>query len=175
MSPVVLDPTGKRHFDQPTRVIGQLFRHRPATAIQNATAWAGAGNGVLAIDLNGTGVIDQPDEINFTLWDPTATSDMQALLDVFDTNHDGKLDAADTDRSKSRPHRHQREWNDLVRDARRSSALPRSIWTSNNHQTVDLPDGWFIDPGRDDLYQGRRYHRHSGRRDVRLRFQRLRR
>ena len=26
--------------------------------------------------------------------DPTATSDMQALLDVFDSNHDGKLDLA---------------------------------------------------------------------------------
>jgi len=40
----------------------------------------GAGNGVLAIDLNGTGMIDQANEIEFTLWDPTARSDMQALL-----------------------------------------------------------------------------------------------
>ena len=28
-------------------------------------------------------------------WDPTASSDMAALRDVFDTNHDGKLDAGD--------------------------------------------------------------------------------
>jgi hypothetical protein len=28
-------------------------------------------------------------EIVFTEWDPTAASDMQALLNVFDTNHKG--------------------------------------------------------------------------------------
>ncbi len=28
-------------------------------------------------------------------WNPTASSDMAALRDVFDTNHDGKLDAGD--------------------------------------------------------------------------------
>ena len=62
---------------------------------QNRTAWAGAGNGVLVLDLNGNGKIDRPTEFEFTAWDPTATSDMQALRDVFDTNHDGKLDAGD--------------------------------------------------------------------------------
>lgn len=31
----------------------------------------------------------------FSTWDRVATSDMQALRDVFDTNHNGKLDAAD--------------------------------------------------------------------------------
>jgi hypothetical protein len=65
------------------------------------TAWAGKNDGILAIDLatDGSagpdGVIDQTKEIVFTAWDPGATSDMQALRDVFDTNHDGKLDASD--------------------------------------------------------------------------------
>ena len=63
---------------------------------QNRTAWAGAGNGVLVFDVNGNGSVDLPKEIQFTEWDPTATTDMQALRDVFDTNHNGQLDAGDT-------------------------------------------------------------------------------
>lgn len=62
---------------------------------QHRTAWAAAGNGVLVYDTNGDGKITQANQINFTLWDPTAKSDMQALLDVFDTNQNGKLDAGD--------------------------------------------------------------------------------
>ena len=64
---------------------------------QHKTAWAGAGNGVLVLDLAGTGQITQQDQVVFTDWDPTAKTDSQALLDVFDTNHDGMLDAGDTD------------------------------------------------------------------------------
>ena len=41
--------------------------------------------------------------IIFTDWDPTAASDMQALLDVFDTNHDGSLDAGDANKAKRLP------------------------------------------------------------------------
>ncbi|AGS25817.1 beta strand repeat-containing protein [Rhizobium etli] len=63
---------------------------------QHLTAWAAAGDGVLAIDANGDGKIDQKSEIDFTAWAATATTDMQALRDVFDTNHNGKLDAGDS-------------------------------------------------------------------------------
>ena len=59
------------------------------------TAWAAAGDAFLAIDLGGSGVIDQAKQIEFTQWAPGATSDMQALRQVFDTNHDGKLDPGD--------------------------------------------------------------------------------
>jgi hypothetical protein len=67
------------------------------------TAWAGAGDGILAIDLGADGsltpdgVIDQAKEIEFTTWAPGATSDMAALEQAFDTNHDGMLDAGDAD------------------------------------------------------------------------------
>jgi hypothetical protein len=67
------------------------------------TAWAGAGNGILAIDLGADGslspdgVIDQAKEIEFTQWAPGTTSDMAALAQVFDTNHNGALDAGDAD------------------------------------------------------------------------------
>ncbi|KQO53860.1 hypothetical protein ASF08_17175 [Methylobacterium sp. Leaf85] len=62
---------------------------------QHQTAWAGAGNGVLVIDADGDGKITQQNEVVFTEWDPTATTDMQALRDIFDTNHNGQLDAGD--------------------------------------------------------------------------------
>jgi Ca2+-binding RTX toxin-like protein len=62
---------------------------------QHRTAWAGAGDAILAIDADGDGKIDQKKEIVFTEWDPTAKDDLTALRNVFDTNQDGKLDASD--------------------------------------------------------------------------------
>ncbi|MGJ4950075.1 hypothetical protein [Bradyrhizobium sp. HKCCYLS20291] len=97
--PVVLDLTGQGIHVTPRGTSNQYF-NMAGDGYQHATAWAGAGNGVLVLDLNGNGVIDQANQVNFTLWDPTATSDMEALLDVFDTNHDGKLNAGDTDWTK---------------------------------------------------------------------------
>jgi uncharacterized metal-binding protein len=93
-SPVVLDLDGdgveirelgssNTFFD----MAGDGYKHR--------TAWAGLQDGVLAIDADGDGKIDQQKEIVFTEWDPTATSDMQALRNIFDTNHNGQLDAGD--------------------------------------------------------------------------------
>lgn len=63
----------------------------------NRTAWASAGDGVLVRDGNDDGVIDQRNEVVFTDWDGTSKSDLQALLAMFDTNNNGKLDAGDTD------------------------------------------------------------------------------
>ncbi|MEI6398222.1 MAG: hypothetical protein WCO71_05580, partial [Pseudomonadota bacterium] len=62
---------------------------------QHRTAWAGKGDGVLAIDANLDGKIDQQNEIVFSAWDPTARTDFEALRNIFDTNHNGKLDAGD--------------------------------------------------------------------------------
>jgi hypothetical protein len=95
-NPVVLDLTGNG-INITQLSSSSAFHDMTGDGYQNRTAWAGAGNGVLAIDLKGTSVIDTPEEYEFTDWDPTASSDMQALRDVFDTNHDGKLDAGDTD------------------------------------------------------------------------------
>ena len=64
---------------------------------QHRTAWAGAGSAVLFVDPNGDNAIRNADQYVFSDWDPSASSDMEALRDVFDTNHDGKLDAGDAD------------------------------------------------------------------------------
>jgi len=140
--PIVLDLAGNgisidqlgpsnRFFD----VGGDGYRH--------ATAWAGAGDGVLAIDLDSNGVIDQPNEINFTLWDPTAESDMQALLDVFDTSHNAQLDAGDANWSK---------FGVVVTNADGTTQLRTmaqlgisSINLTPNNQRIVLPDGSSIE------------------------------
>src|SRR5262245_16783984 len=92
--PVVLDLTGNginiTQLGASTKYLdtaGDGFEHR--------TAWAGAGNGVLILDADGSGNVDNPQAFNFTRWDPTARTDMEALAHVFDTDHDGKLDAGD--------------------------------------------------------------------------------
>jgi hypothetical protein len=65
------------------------------------TAWVGPHDGMLVIDLAADGsagpdgVIDQDREMIFTRWSQSATSDMAALREVFDTNHNGMLDAGD--------------------------------------------------------------------------------
>lgn len=56
---------------------------------KHRTAWAGPGDGVL--------VRDQKNEIDFTSWDVTAKTDLEALKNIFDTDQDGALDSDDAD------------------------------------------------------------------------------
>ena len=62
---------------------------------QHRTAWAGAGNAVLFLDPNGLNRIAQNNQYIFTEWDLSAKTDLDALRSVFDTNHDGVLNASD--------------------------------------------------------------------------------
>jgi hypothetical protein len=92
--PVVLDLTGNGiNITQLTS--SNTFFDMTGSGRQNRTAWAGVGNGVLFFDPTGNGQLTQANQIVFTDWDPSATTDMQALLDVFDTDHDGALDGGD--------------------------------------------------------------------------------
>jgi hypothetical protein len=136
--PVILDLTGHGIKITQQSAANHVF-DMAGDGYQHATAWAGAGNGVLVLDLNGSGVIKQANQVEFTLWDPTAKSDMQALRDVFDTNHDGKLDAGDA------------HWNDfkiLVTNRDGTTQLETlaqlgivAINLTSNNQTILLPDG----------------------------------
>ena len=92
--PIILDLTGNGIKITQKSQSGMFF-DMAGDGYQHHTAWAGAGNGVLVLDIGNTGKITQQNQVVFTKWDPTATNDMQALRDVFDTNHNGKLDAGD--------------------------------------------------------------------------------
>jgi hypothetical protein len=94
-APIVLDLTGNG-INLTQKTSSNTFFDMNGTGYQNLTTWAGAGNGVLFVDTTGQGKLTQANQIVFTDWDPTATSDMQALADVFDTNHDGMLDSGDS-------------------------------------------------------------------------------
>ncbi|TWC00217.1 hemolysin type calcium binding protein [Bradyrhizobium macuxiense] len=98
-APIVLDIAGKG-INIAKLSSSNTYEDVTGDGYQNRTAWAGVGNGVLFLDTTGTGQLTQANQIIFTKWDPGAKSDMQALLDVFDTNHDGALDAGDADFSK---------------------------------------------------------------------------
>ena len=114
--PVLLDLDGNGVSINPLSSSDTFF-DMAGDGLKHRTAWAGVGDGVLVLDLGNDGVIDQQKEIDFTQWDPTATSDMQALRDVFDTNHDGKLDAGDADWSLIQGDGHQCRRHDDAQDA----------------------------------------------------------
>ena len=90
---VVLDLSGKG-IDIAPLSSSNVFLDMANNGYAQRTAWAGAGNGVLVYDPSG-GAVTQANQVDFTLWDPAAATNMQALKDVFDTNHDGVLNASD--------------------------------------------------------------------------------
>ncbi|UVK54897.1 DUF4214 domain-containing protein [Mesorhizobium sp. AR02] len=96
VAPILLDLSGKG-LSVNSLSLSSQFLDLKGDGYQHRTAWAGAGNGVLVLDLYGDGQIHQQNQFAFTAWDPSAKGDLTALKDVFDTNHDGKLDAGDAD------------------------------------------------------------------------------
>jgi trimeric autotransporter adhesin len=94
-APVVLD-LDNNGFNITSLTSSNFFFDIADDGHQHRTAWAGAGDGMLVYDADGNGQITRRNEVVFTDWSPGASSDMQALADVFDTNHNGQLDAGDT-------------------------------------------------------------------------------
>jgi hypothetical protein len=117
--------------------------------VREHTAWAGSGDGLLAIDLaaNGAagpdGAIDQSREILFTQWAPNAASDMAALREVFDTNRDGALDAGDARWTEFRVW-HDANGDGLSAPAELTTLDALGIASIDLHPSgpsVDFPDG----------------------------------
>ncbi|MDQ7251013.1 calcium-binding protein [Dongia sedimenti] len=90
--PIILDLDGTNGVEITQLSQSNQFYETAGDGYQHRTAWAGAGDAVLGVDADGDGKIDQQNEIVFTEWDPTATDDLQALRNVFDTNKNGWLD-----------------------------------------------------------------------------------
>ncbi|MEK7345847.1 MAG: calcium-binding protein [Pseudomonadota bacterium] len=59
------------------------------------TAWVGADDGMLVIDLGGDGQVTQSKEMAFGEWTTEQDTDLQALAKVFDSNKDGTFDSRD--------------------------------------------------------------------------------
>ena len=137
-APILLDLDGNG-----ITITGQsssnVFMDTAGDGQQHRTAWASAGDGVLVRDDGNDGVISRRNEIDFTAWDPTAKSDMQALRDIFDTNHNNQLDSGDAEWSLFKV---------LVTNADGTTSLQSlsslgiaSIDLISNNQEVELPDG----------------------------------
>ena len=92
--PVLLDLSGNG-FNIDTLATSNTYLDVHGDGTKTRSAWAGDGNGVLVIDADGDGTISQEKEFAFTQWDASATSDLAAIKSVFDSNHNGKLDAGD--------------------------------------------------------------------------------
>lgn len=99
--PVLLDLSGNG-LSVETLSTSFKFLDLDGDGYQHRTAWATDGTGVLIIDADADGKISRSKEFAFTEWDSSATSDLEALKHVFDTNANGKLDAGDAQWSKFR-------------------------------------------------------------------------
>ncbi|TAN58174.1 MAG: calcium-binding protein [Magnetospirillum sp.] len=74
------------------------------------TGWASGDDGILVIDLGLDGQVTSADEFVMTNHAPGATGDLEAVRLAFDSNHDGKLTAADARFAEFRV------WQDLDQD-----------------------------------------------------------
>jgi hypothetical protein len=92
--PILLDLDG--NGIEPTELSqSTVFMDATGDGRDHRTAWAGAGDGVLFIDVDGDGKISNSHEYVFTEWVNGATDDLDALRRAFDSNGDGKLTQAD--------------------------------------------------------------------------------
>jgi len=100
MAPIVLDMDGDG-IELIADINSKVQRDMDGDGFIETTAWVGADDAILAIDLaaDGTagadGRITQSKEFMFTEWSATAATDLEGLTDAFDTNFDGVFDARD--------------------------------------------------------------------------------
>ncbi|WP_161566003.1 VCBS domain-containing protein [Caenibius tardaugens] len=88
--PIVLDLNGNG-VEFVSLDAGVLYDY-DSDGLLEATAWAGADDGILAFDANGDGRVSGTSEFVFG---GNGQTDLEALAATFDTNHDGVLDAQD--------------------------------------------------------------------------------
>jgi hypothetical protein len=92
--PVLLDIAGSGLSVDPLSS-SSFFVELDGSGYLHRMASAGAGTGMLVLDVDSDGKISNASEFVFTEWDKSATGDLEAIKNVFDTNGNGKLDAGD--------------------------------------------------------------------------------
>ena len=90
LAPIIFDLDGDGQYISDTQV---TFDYDDDTRVELG-AWMDPGDGVLALDRNGNGIIDSGAEISFVDDLPGAQTDLEGLS-AFDTNGDGELSSSD--------------------------------------------------------------------------------
>jgi len=93
LPPVVLDLDGGG-VDLVALSASRTFFDADSDGVLERTGWVAGGEGILAIDRDGNGVIDRGAEISFVGDTPGAVSDLGGLVS-YDTNGNGQVDAGD--------------------------------------------------------------------------------
>jgi Ca2+-binding RTX toxin-like protein len=94
-SPIVLDLDGDG-VELISRDESQAYFDMTGNGYRNHTGWVGADDGLLVLDIDHDGVIDQAKEVSFALWtDNTQDTDLEGLKATFDNNHDNVIDSDD--------------------------------------------------------------------------------
>ncbi len=92
-APVVLDLDGDG-----LELVGaggsDVYFDMSGDGLRDRTGWVRGDDGILALDRDGDGAVTSIDEISFINDLPGATTDLEGLR-AFDSNNDGRLDAAD--------------------------------------------------------------------------------
>ncbi|WP_052094352.1 immunoglobulin-like domain-containing protein [Pseudohaliea rubra] len=93
VAPIALDLDGDG-VEYLSRDAGVVFTDQVTGEAVN-TAWVAGDDGLLVIDANNSGTVDEAREYVFTEWSETAETDMEAVAEVFDSNQNQMLDPGD--------------------------------------------------------------------------------
>jgi len=91
--PVILDLDGSGFHFKSVSDSG-VFVRSEEDGWRHRSAWFSGGNGVLAVDKYGDGIVHDTSQIVLTDYSATAKTDLEGLA-AFDSNHDGQISALD--------------------------------------------------------------------------------
>jgi Ca2+-binding RTX toxin-like protein len=107
-SPIMFDLTGQG-LKFTSLADSEIMFDQDGDGQKDVTGWAKAGTGMLVLDRNGDGVINNGSEISFTADVPNGVSDLEGLR-AYDSNANGFFDSADAQFSAFRV------WDDVNQD-----------------------------------------------------------
>ena len=94
MSPVILDLNGDG-VELVSRKKSRAMFDMDGNGSRDRTGWVGKQDGMLVLDRNGNGLVDDGSELNFLSDSPGSRSNLAALR-ALDSNGDGRLTSADS-------------------------------------------------------------------------------